>query len=97
MVAGTKLRGSKGPIVGKPKKVLKPSDLRTFKGRFAAHLFALMEQHGIDAVRVAKACGLKEPAVRRWLRADGLPALDHLETLGKLFNLPDYRDVLPKR
>lgn len=83
------------PTMGKKAKSLSAADRRTFKGRFAIRLAELMDARGLSATSLAALIDVDEPAIRKWLRADGLPELKQIEPLGKALGLKDYREVLP--
>jgi transcriptional regulator with XRE-family HTH domain len=92
----TKMGGSQRAAMSpRPRKELTKDDLKTFRGRFAAHLMALMESAGKTNTDIANATGLGEPAVRRWLRGEGVPELSVLESIADALGVADYRELLP--
>jgi hypothetical protein len=102
MVAASKIRGSKkGPAVApRPRKTLTKKDLNKPRGRFAAHLEALIKERGWDHLKFAKVSGFESATIRKWLRAEGFPNTADLEKLGRALDVPshpfpDYRMILP--
>lgn len=84
----------------RPRKQLTKRDLRKPKGRFAAHLQALLDARGLSTAAFAKSVGVGEPTVRKWLRAESVPETLDLERIGQALDLPghpfpDYRMILP--
>jgi transcriptional regulator with XRE-family HTH domain len=74
--------------------------LRKPKGRFAAHLKALLDQRGLTTQAFADAAGVGEPTVRKWLRAESVPETLDLQRIGDALDttkhpFPDYRMILP--
>ncbi len=85
----------------RPPKTLSKAELKTARGRFAAHLAALLKQRGWDHHQFAERLGLSEQTVRKWLRADGMPAIESLRKVGEALDckahpLKDYRLILPE-
>ena len=72
--------------VARPRKELSRKELRTYAGRFAAHLAALLEERGWSTLHAATNFGVGEPAVRKWLRAESVPDAETLERIGKALN-----------
>lgn len=96
----TRARTRKRQVAARPRKKLSKAELRTQKGRFAAHIERLLFERGWKPADLAARLGLSEPAIRRWLRGEVTPDTMDLERIGKAFDtpefpLPDYRDVLP--
>lgn len=86
----------------RPLKTLSKAEQRTIYGRFAVQLRALMEERGWDHKQLAERLKGKaeEAAVRKWLRAEGMPDIERLMALGKALDtpdhpFPDYRLALP--
>lgn len=102
MTTATKETGGSKSRAAMPKarKQLSREERRTPKGRFAAHLQALLDERGLTTAGFAGAIGVGEPTVRKWLRADSVPETLDLERIGKALNtakhpFPDYRHILP--
>ena len=101
VVATQDRRLSKGPnVAARPRKQLTRKDLRSPKGRFAAHIEALLQERGMSTAALATAIGVGEPTVRKWLRAESVPETLDLQRIGKALDtkahpFPDYRMVLP--
>lgn len=86
--------------MARPRKHLSRDTQRTFRGRFAAHLQAMLDERGWMPHDLARRLKLRPPAIRKWLRADGGPELTLLERLAaalctRQHPVKDYRDVLP--
>lgn len=98
-LTGSKPKGRS--VAAHPRKVLSKADKRTPEGRFAVRLQSLLDERGWSPVYFADCIGVDPPAVRRWLRADGLPGnIDLVKRIGKALDtpghpFPDWRQVLP--
>lgn len=91
-----RLGGSlKGGRVPRPRKELSKRELKTFRGRFAAHLESLMEAAGFTKDDLAEETGLGEATIRKWLRAEGTPDFPSMEKVADALGLDDYRLLLP--
>ena len=88
-------------LAPQPKKKLTAQERRTPAGKFAVRLQRLLDERGLTGPDFARMIGVDPPAVRRWLRADGLPGTVELAIrIGKALNMPghpfpDWREVLP--
>lgn len=96
---GPSLKG-KGRMAARPRKKLTKRELAKPKGRFAAHIQALLDERGWDTNEAAWRFGVGEPTVRKWLRAESVPETLDLQRIGKALDIPgypfpDYRQVLP--
>jgi hypothetical protein len=99
------LEGSKpskgSPLAPQPTKQLTAKERRTPAGKFAVHLQRLLDDRGLSGPVFARMIGVDPPAVRRWLRADGIPGTIEIAIrMGKALNMPghpfpDWREVLP--
>lgn len=86
--------------MARPRKYLSHDEQKTFRGRFAMHLQAMLDARGWLPQDLARRLKLRPPAIRKWLRADGGPELTLLERLAAALctrehPVADYRDVLP--
>lgn len=87
-------------MAARPRKTLGKREQKTFKGRFAVHLQALLDDRGWTHHDLANRAGLKEPTLRKWLRGESVTDTLDLEALASALNTPehpiaDYRMVLP--
>ena len=95
-MTAVKMGGSlKGGRVPRARKELSKAEQRTFRGRFATHLQSLLTAAGMSTGDLAKETGLGEPAIRKWLRADGTPDPTSMELVAEALGIDDYRLVLP--
>jgi hypothetical protein len=93
----------------KKRKVLTKAESRTEQGRFALHLQGLLNACGWDSTDLADRLKrakvvAAEPAIRAWLRGDGMPKAKDLRAIGRIFmsadvpsevRLSDPRHILP--
>jgi len=85
-----------------PKKQLTAKEKRTPAGKFAVRLQLLLDERGWESADFARKLGVDPPAVRRWLRADGLPgSLELAIRIGKALDVPghpfpDWRQAFPE-
>ena len=98
----TATKQTKGSMSPRPRKELSKAEKRTPWGRFALHLRALMDERGWDHQELASRMNgaATEAAVRKWLRAEGMPDYERLVALGEALDtrehpFPDYRMALP--
>lgn len=81
--------------MGRPSKELTKQEQRTFRGRFALHLEALLAASGMTKDSLATETGLGEPTIRKWLRAEGTPDPKSMELVAEALGIDDYRMIFP--
>jgi ribosome-binding protein aMBF1 (putative translation factor) len=64
--------------------------------RFGLHLQGLIETAGLSISELSKRLGISEQAIRNWTRGQRYPSPEMMERLAGIFELADYRHVLPK-
>lgn len=85
-------------VMPKKAKKLTANDKRSDAGKFATHLASLLTAKGITKEELTKRTGIEDATIRKWLRGDGMPgSFATLQVLAKVFDLDDYRHMLPPK
>lgn len=95
VTAGTKLRGSKGPTVGRKRKPQTKEVAKTLKGRFGSRLSALATKAGFDADGFGDKIGKSGDTVNLYYSGRVIPPLNDWPKIAKVLGV-SVRDLIPE-